>query len=288
MMLILLIPSFFLITIVFLFPLIEYLFTSLNAVSVATGFNYYDNNGANWIRLLNDDRFWIDTFQTIRFSLVSVSLEIILAIIVANIINQKFKGRSITRVISLLPWALPTTLMAICWRWIFNTPYGPLNQILKHMNGIQVNFLSDPQITWISTVIADIWKTTPFVALILLAGMQTIPSDLYAALKLEGGNSNEAFRKITIPMLEPYLIVSALLRLAQAFGVFELIQVMTGGGPAGSTETLALYAYLNTMRYLDFGYGATIILACFVELILLSITIVMAIKAINRILLVYT
>ena len=93
MILILLIPSIFLITIVFLFPLIEYLFTSLNAVSVATGFNYYDNNGANWIRLLNDDRFWIDTLQTIRFSLVSVSLEIVLAIIIASIINQKFKGR---------------------------------------------------------------------------------------------------------------------------------------------------------------------------------------------------
>ena len=113
---------------------------------------------------------------------------------------------------------------------------------------------------------ADVWKTTPFIALILLAGLQTIPSDLYEALRLEGGHPQQALRRITLPLLQPYILLSLLFRLAQAFGVFDLIQVLTGGGPAGSTESIALYAYLNAMRFLDFGYSATVMLGGFLLL----------------------
>ena len=121
-----------------------------------------------------------------------------------------------------------------------------------------------------ATVIGDVWKTTPFLALILLAGLQTIPEDLYEAFRLEGGKPIQAFFKISLPLLKPYLLLGVIFRLAQAFGVFDLIQVMTGGGPAGSTESLGLYAYLNAMRFLDFGYSATLIIASFILLILIS------------------
>ena len=123
-----------------------------------------------------------------------------------------------------------------------------------------------PSIAWITTVYADIWKTTPFVALILLAGLQTIPSDLYEAAKLEGAGPWICLRRITVPLLLPYLGLALMFRLAQAFGVFDLVQVMTGGGPASSTESIALYAYWNALRFLDFGYSATIMIGSFVIL----------------------
>ena len=114
--------------------------------------------------------------------------------------------------------------------------------------------------------VADVWKTTPFITLILLAGLQSIPDDLYSAFRLEGGTPLQALRRVTLPLLLPYILLSLLFRLAQAFGVFDLVQVLTGGGPAGSTESIALYAYLNGMRFLDFGYSATVMLAGFLLL----------------------
>jgi multiple sugar transport system permease protein len=156
--------------------------------------------------------------------------------------------------------------MALGWRWIFNTPYGPIDRLMQSGLGRSLNALGEPSIAWITTVYADIWKTTPFVALILLAGLQTIPSDLYEAAKLEGAGPGVCLRRITIPLLLPYLGLALMFRLAQAFGVFDLVQVMTGGGPASSTESIALYAYWNALRFLDFGYSATIMIGSFLIL----------------------
>ncbi len=269
MIILLLLPAIVLIILIFCVPLIRYLWLSLHASSVVTGLEALPNYGANWFRLINDDRFWQDALQTSRFATLSVSLEIVLAFAIALLLDQRFRARGSIRVISLLPWALPTTVMALGWRWIFNSPYGPIDQllILFNSNIESSNFLSNPDIAWITTVVADVWKTTPFVALILLAGLQTIPNDLYEAFRLEGGTKRQAIFRITIPLLKPYFLISIIFRLAQAFGVFDLIQVMTGGGPAGSTESLAMYAYINAMRFLDFGYSSTIMIASFILLV---------------------
>lgn len=283
MNIILIIPAGLLIFVVFGFPILRYFWLSLHASSVITGLVPLSNNGANWIRIFHDDRFIQDAIQTFRFASVSVTLEVVLAILIALVLNRKFKGRGIVRALTLLPWALPTTLMALSWRWIFNTPYGPIEQIRTLMRIAPINILSNPDLAWIATVLADLWKTTPFVALILLAGLQTIPIDLYEAFRLEGGRDSTAFFKITLPLLTPYIIISVLFRLAQAFGVFDLIQVMTGGGPAGSTESLGLYAYLNAMRFLDFGYSATIIFASFLLLIIISISFYLLINKLKNI-----
>jgi multiple sugar transport system permease protein len=161
--------------------------------------------------------------------------------------------------------------MALGWRWILNDPHGPINGLLRSLGASPYAFLSTPATTWLSTVLADVWKTTPFVALLLLAGLQAIPADLEEALALEGAGRWQTLRRLILPLLSPYLALAALFRLAQALGVFDLIQVLTGGGPAGSTESLAFYAYLNTMRFLDFGYGATILLATFALLLGLAL-----------------
>jgi len=142
--------------------------------------------------------------------------------------------------------------------------------VLRSVGLPAYGFLSEPATTWVFTVLADVWKTTPFVALLLLAGLQAIPGELEEALRLEGAGAWQRLRHLTLPLLAPYLLLAALFRLAQALGVFDLIQVLTGGGPASSTESLALYAYLNAMRFLDFGYAATVMLGMFALLLALS------------------
>ncbi len=272
-MIVLILPALILIGFIFGYPILRYIWISFHTSSVANGLIPQFNHGINWSRLINDARFWQDVLQTSRFAFVSVSLELVLAIAIALFLNQPFKGKGIIRAVSILPWALPTTIMALGWRWIFNSPYGPIDRIYNNLTGESLNLLSNPKITWIATVIADTWKTTPFIALIILAGLQTIPKDLYEAFELEGGTQFKALYKITLPMIIPYILISVVFRLAQAFGVFDLIQVMTSGGPAGSTESLGLYAYLNAMRFLDFGYSSTIMLGSFVLLIMGCLTV---------------
>ncbi len=251
-------------------PLLHYAWLSTQAATVLTGLEPKPIGAEQWLRLGNDARFWQDTWQTLRFSAASVGLEMLLGLAMALLLHQPLRGRGTLRTISLLPWALPTTVMALGWRWIFNDPYGPINQLSNRLGLGSIPFLSNPAITWMAAVWADTWKTTPFVALLLLAGLQTIPSDLYEAAALEGAGPWQSLRRITLPLLSPYLLIALLFRLAQALGVFDLIQVLTGGGPAGSTESLALYAYLNAMRFLDFGYSATVMLGSFAVLLMVA------------------
>jgi multiple sugar transport system permease protein len=267
----LMLPALLLLGAVFLLPMLRYVWLSGHASSVVTGLEPVPNGGANWLRLLQDARFWQDTAQTLRFSFVSVGLELLLGLALALLLHQQLRGRGLLRAVTLLPWALPTTVMALGWRWILNDPYGPLNGLLRRLGLPTLGFLSIPSLTWFSTVVADVWKTTPFVALLLLAGLQSIPGDLEEALRLEGAGRWQILRRLTLPLLMPYITLALLFRLAQALGVFDLIQVLTQGGPAGSTESLALYAYLNAMRFLDFGYSATVMLATFLLLVLLSL-----------------
>ena len=267
----LLVPAILLLVVVFVGPLFRYAWLSFHADSVVTGLIAIPNGGANWLRLVQDQRYWQDLFQTLRFAGVSVGLELVLALLIALLLDQRWRGRDVVRTLALIPWALPTTVMALGWRWIFNTPYGPVDHLTKIIGLGSLNILGDPSLTWMATVWADVWKTTPFAALILLAGLQTIPGDLYEALRLEGGNALICLRRITLPLLRPYILLALLFRLAQAFGVFDLIQVLTGGGPASSTESIALYAYWNALRFLDFGYSATIIMASFILISLICV-----------------
>ena len=281
MTLLLLLPALALVLGVFLWPLLRYGWLSLQASSVLTGLVPMPNGGANWQRLLADARFWQDAAQTLRFAGLSLALELLLGLALALLLHRPLPRRGLVRAVVLLPWALPTTVMALGWRWILNDPFGPLNGLLQSLGLPAYGFLSQPTTTWLFTVLADVWKTTPFVALLLLAGLQAIPSELEEALRLEGAGPWQRLRRLTLPLLAPYLLLAALFRLAQALGVFDLIQVLTGGGPASSTESLALYAYLNAMRFLDFGYAATLMLGMFALVLGLS-ALVLLTQALRR------
>jgi multiple sugar transport system permease protein len=188
---------------------------------------------------------------------------------IALVLNQSFYGRGIVRTIALLPWALPTALIALVWTWIFNDQYGVVNDILLRLGLINAssNWLGDPTLAMISVIVADVWKTTPFISILLLAGLQSIPNDLYEAHAIDGASSWQSFHQITLPLLVPQIVIALVFRFAQAFGSFDLIAVMTGGGPGGATEMVSLYIYTTVMRYLDFGYGAALVVVTFVILI---------------------
>ena len=196
-------------------------------------------------------------------------LELLLGLSIALLLNQRFFGRGVVRTIAILPWALPTALIGLAWAWIFNDQFGVVNDILLRLGLIRtgINWLGEPTLAIIAVIFADVWKTTPFISILLLAGLQSISPDLYEAHAIDGATPWQSFYQITLPLLIAQILIAMLFRFAQAFGVFDLIAVMTGGGPGGATEVVSLYIYSTVMRYLDFGYGAALVVVTFLLLI---------------------
>ncbi|TMQ65073.1 MAG: sugar ABC transporter permease [Candidatus Eisenbacteria bacterium] len=166
--------------------------------------------------------------------------------------------RPAARSVVLVPWALPTAVMALAWGWIFNDSFGVLNDLLAKAGLVHgpVAWLGRPGTAMAAMVVADVWKTTPFAALVVLAGLQGIPRSTLDAARVDGASPAQILWRVVLPLLRPACLVALAFRVAQGFGAFDLPYVMTGGGPGGSTETVSLYAYRSFYRYLDFGFGA--------------------------------
>ncbi|MBD3233885.1 MAG: ABC transporter permease subunit [candidate division Zixibacteria bacterium] len=227
----------------------------------------------NYQKLLTDPRFWNAFTNTCIFTGVSVSLELLLGLAIALFINRPFSLRGIIRAAVLLPWAIPTVVSAKMWAWIFNTDLGILNYALQSFGIISsnLNWLGEPTLALGSAIIVDVWKTTPFAALLLLAGLQIIPDDLYKAASVDGASNWQKFWHITLPHLKPIMLIVLLFRTLDAFRIFDSIYILTGGGPANSTETLSIYAYKILFQTLDFGYGSTIAVSVFIFVVLISL-----------------
>ncbi|NEU71582.1 sugar ABC transporter permease [Hassallia byssoidea VB512170] len=267
--LILLLPALLMLLFVFGYPIARAFWLSLFTQNLGTKLQPVFSGFDNYARMVGDGRFWQSFWTTSIFTTVTVFLELILGMGIALILNQRFFGRGVVRTIAILPWALPTALIGLAWTWIFNDQFGVVNDILRRLNLIQVdiNWLGEPTLAMIAVIVADIWKTTPFISILLLASLQSISSDLYEAHAIDGATPWQSFRQITLPLLIPQILIATLFRFAQAFGVFDLIAVMTGGGPGGATEVVSLYIYSTIMRYLDFGYGAALVVSTFSLLI---------------------
>jgi multiple sugar transport system permease protein len=261
-------PSVALLALVFAYPIGRAFWLSLFTRNLGTALKPEFSGLENYSRMLIDGHFWQSLANTGIFTAASVTLEFLLGLGIALVLNQSFRGRGALRAIAILPWALPTALMGLVWAWIFNDQYGVWNDILMRLGLIKtgVNWLGEPSLAMLSVIAADVWKTTPFVSILLLAGLQSISEDLYEAYSLDGATAWQSFQNITLPMLLPQILIALLFRFAQAFGAFDLIQVLTAGGPAGATETVSLYIYSTVMRYLDFGYGATLVVVTFLGL----------------------
>ncbi len=264
----LLAPAVILLLLVYAYPIGRSFWLSLFTQNLGTELQPVFTGLNNYGRMAIDGRFWQSIGNTTLFTAISVLLELLLGLGTALVLNQSFRGRGAVRTIALLPWALPTALIATTWTWIFNDQFGVWNDLLMRAGLIKtgINWLGDPHWALWTVIAADVWKTTPFIAILLLAGLQAIPNDLYEAHTLDGASPWQNFYRITLPLLMPQILIATLFRFAQAFGIFDLIQVMTGGGPGGATETVSIYIYATIMRYLDFGYGAALVVVTFLIL----------------------
>lgn len=263
-------PALILLTLVFIYPIGRAFWLSLFTNNLGTQLTPVFTGLANYQRLMGDGRFWQTLTNTTVFSSISIFLELIISMGIALVLNQTFWGRGLVRTSALMPWALPTAVMGLAWAWIFNDQYGVVNDLLAQLGLIDtpITWLGEPTRAMLAMIIADVWKTTPFIAIILLAGLQSVPRDLYEAHAIDGANPCQSFWQITIPLIMPQIIIALIFRFAQAFGIFDLVQVMTGGGPGGATETVSIYIYATVRRYLDFGYGATLVVVTFLLLIM--------------------
>lgn len=257
------VPLALLVGLVFVYPALRTVGLSLFRQSAANAFQTEFVGLANFQRIAGDSRLFNSLRVTAIFTIASVALEFTFGLILALAANRLMKGQDAVRTVLLIPWTLPTAVIAVLWAWIFNDQFGVVNAILLRLRIFSVPF------TWLATapgamtaiIIADVWKTVPFVFIILLAGIQSIPTELYEAIEIDGGGPWAKFRFVTWPLLSPFAFIALIFRAIQAFAIFDLVYVMTGGGPGGSTETVSIYVYQTYMRYLDFGYGAAISVA---------------------------
>ena len=265
-------PALFIIFGIALFPILRTFWISLHFMQAQMPGLARFIGLKNYLTIAADVRFWAALKTTVYFAVVSVGLETVLGLAVALLINREFRGRGIVRAAILVPWAIPTVVSAMMWRWMFNDQYGIVNELLKKVGLITSYhaFLGETSSALWSIVAADVWKTTPFMALLLLAGLQVIPGDLYEAADVDGASKLRQFWHITLPLLRPTLLVALLFRSLDAFRVFDLVFVLTGGGPGNSTETLSVYAYKTLFSFLDFGKGSALAIMVFLCVLLVS------------------
>ena len=226
----------------------------------------------NYLFILTDSDFWHAVAVTLIFSVFSVTLEAVLGLTVAMVANSKFKGRSFLRNAILIPWAIPTVVSSKIWAWMFNDIYGVVNVFLTNLHLIpqKIAFLATP-ITAIPVIIAvDVWKTTPFMSLLLLAGLGLIPSDLYEAAAIDGATAVKQFFSITLPLVMPTLLVALIFRTLDALRVFDIFYIMVGG--QGNMATMAIYNQQWLVSFLDAGIGSA---ASVIILIIIMIFVVL-------------
>jgi multiple sugar transport system permease protein len=258
-------PTLSVLVVVALYPLVSTAWLSLREelpifnISRFVGLSHY-------LALWDDPRFWRSLANTCYFTVVSVSLEIVLGLGVALVLQQIFPARGLARALVLMPWFIPTVVAARLWEWMYNPQFGVVNFLLVQGGFVDrgVNWLGHPTLALHAAILADVWKTMPFAALLILAGLQTIPADLYRAARVDGASPMQAFRHITLPLLLPVLGITFLFRMLDALRVFDIVYVLTGGGPANTTATLSIYAYQLSFQTLQFGPGAAVAIIVFV------------------------
>jgi len=211
-----------------------------------------------WQGLLVDSLWWRSVWNTMTFSVVSVGLEIILGMIVALVLNANLPGRAVIRAAVLIPWAIPTIVSAQMWNWMLNDQYGVINEILLSWGWIDARlaFTADRMLALPSVIAVDVWKTTPFMALLILAAMQLLPGEVYEAARVDGIHPVRQFFKITLPLIRPALMVAVIFRSLDALRIFDLIYVLTSG--SRDTMSMSIYARQNLIDFQNVGYGSAI------------------------------
>lgn len=227
--------------------------TGINQVRTFVGF-------ANYIEMLRDQLFWATIGRTLYFTVVSVGLELVLGLAIAQLIHSRPWGWQFLRFSLIIPWAVPTIVNGAMWRWIYSADFGALNGLLMQLGLIKhyVPWLTLPNMAMNLVIVADIWHTMPFVALVLQAALATLPEDLDEAAAVDGANPWQRFWQIRLPLLRPAILVALIVRTVDAFRVFDIVYIITSGGPAYKTLTITYLTYLNSFAFGKQGIGAAL------------------------------
>jgi len=227
--------------------------TGINQVRTFVGFG-------NYLEMLRDRTFWETIGRTLYFTVVSVGLELILGLAIAQLIHSRPWGWQFLRFSLIIPWAVPTIVNGAMWRWIYSADFGALNGLLMQLGLIKhyIPWLAQPNMAMNLVIVADIWHTMPFVALVLQAALATLPGDLEEAAAVDGANAWQRFWQIRIPLLKPAILVALIVRTVDAFRVFDIVYILTSGGPAYKTMTITYLTYLNSFAFGKQGTGAAL------------------------------
>ncbi len=268
----LLVPVFLALGLVCVYPILNGVWLSLTNTSLATQENSFVG-GANYRALLEDAMFWNAWNHTVLFTVVSTALETAIGLGMALLLSEPFVGRSVVRATMLVPWAMPTVVTSKMFGWLFDGQHGLVNFLLRWLGLIHqnINWYGSVDHALETIIIADVWKTTPFMALLLLAGLQTVPKSLMEAARIDGTGAWQTFWYVRLPLLSSTLLIAGMFRALDAFRVFDLVYVLTGGGPADSTETLSTLSYKVLFSTLQFGYGSALSTAMFATEAVLAI-----------------
>lgn len=254
----LLLPSVAFVGILIIIPILYDFYLTFHYVSIFNPRNPKFVGFENYIRLLNEEAFWSDLVTAIIYTFSSVALQLVLGLAVALFLNQNFAGRNLLRGIVLLPYLIPTVCVVFIAKWMLDPMYGIVNTVLRSFAGFSINWLGAPGAAMASAIAVNTWKFFPFVEIALLARLQTISPTLYEAAGIDGATSFQKFMHITVPELSSVMFVVALLRTIWAFNDFQLIYILTAGGPMNSTEILPLLAYREAFSKGNIGMGATV------------------------------
>ncbi len=256
-----------------LFPILKAMHMSLYNHVLIRPQEYRYVGLANYGRLLRDEVFWLSLWNSFVWVFGSVAFQFLGGFVAALLLHQAFRGRLVVRTITLLPWIIPGVVVALIWEFVYQPNYGLLNDVLARLGilGERVAWLANPALAMPAVIVTNIWRGVPFFAIMLLAGLQAIPTELYEAARVDGASVTQRFWQITVPMLRPIIVVATATRIIWTFNYADLIFVMTSGGPANATQITSTYTLLQAYSNLDFGYAATLSVALL--LIMLGFTV---------------
>lgn len=239
-----------------IFPMVYSFYLSLCKWDIGMGGQRVFVGAGNYLRLFSDARFFNALKNTGKVLLLGVGTQFLLGLFLALLLNRSFRGRSLVVTLFLLPMMISPVVVGCIWKIIYHYQYGPLNYLLNRFGFRPVNWLGSGDVSPYSIILADIWEWTPFMIITLLAGLQAIPDDLYEAARVDGANRWQIFSSVVFPLLRPVVIIAILIRVMDAFKIFDLVTILTMGGPGQASESIAFYNYLTGFKYFSMGYAS--------------------------------
>jgi len=273
-------PATALVIAVSIYPVFDAILLSLHATRYAQKLHFVGLD--NYIALLKDPSIWDDALSAVIYTVGSLALVIPYALAIALLLNRPMRFRGVVRTLAILPWVFSQTVTALLWGWLLNPEFGPINYASQQLVGVPAALLASPTGAMAALVGVNVWSSYPMAALLFLAALQTIPSDLYEAMRMDGAGKIALFRYITVPMITPTLVVILIQLTLLYFNMVTLIYVLTGGGPVGSTQTLALRVLKMSFENWDLGRGAALGLVLTFINLALSLFYVRALRAPQR------